>query len=105
MKLQNSTQVTKSKKKFRLNDEYMWGYIFIAVAMLVFLVFTVYPLVSAFIISFQKYRPLGSEWVGLKNYKALLSDQVFRKSIVNTVVYTIGAVPVNLFISFTIKIG
>lgn len=104
MKLQNSTQVTKSQKKFRINDEYLWGYIFIAVAMLVFLVFTVYPLISAFIISFQKYRPLGSQWVGLQNYKSLLKDEIFRKSIINTVVYTIGAVPVNLFISFTIAV-
>lgn len=104
MKVEVSAKTLKSKKRFRLNDEYMWGYIFIAVAMLVFLVFTVYPLISAFIISFQKYKPLGSEWVGLDNYKALLNDKIFAKSLMNTIVYTIGAVPVNLFISFVIAL-
>ncbi len=104
MKVEVSAKTPKSKKRFRFNDEYMWGYIFIAVAMLVFLVFTVYPLISAFIISFQKYKPLGSEWVGLDNYKALLKDKIFAKSLMNTIVYTIGAVPVNLFISFVIAL-
>lgn len=87
-----------------MNDDYKWGYIFISVAMAVFLVFTVYPLISAFLISFQKFKPLGSEWVGLENYKALLKDELFFKSIVNTTIYTIGAVPVNLFISFGIAL-
>lgn len=82
----------------------MWGYLFIGVPILVFLVFTAYPLVSAFIISFQKYKPLGSEWVGLANYKSLLHDSLFAKSIINTIVYTIGAVPVNLFISFSLAL-
>lgn len=105
MKLQvNNAGTIKKKKKFKLNDEYMWGYIFIGVAIAVFLVFTVYPLASAFIISFQKFRPLGSEWVGLDNYKALLQDKIFFKSLMNTTIYTIGAVPVNLLISFGIAL-
>lgn len=94
----------KTKKRFRFNDEYMWGYIFIAVAMAVFLVFTVYPLISAFIISFQKFRPLGSDWVAFDNYKSLLKDKLFAKSLINTIIYTIGAVPANLIISFILAL-
>ncbi len=104
MKLKNTTETLIIKRRFKVNDEYMWGYIFICMAIAVFLVFTVYPLISAFLISFQKYKPLGSEWIGLDNYKALLKDSIFVKSIKNTVIYTIGAVPVNLFISFTIAL-
>lgn len=104
MKANISTAMPEKKKRFKFNDEYMWGYIFIAMAMAVFLVFTVYPMISAFIISFEKYRPLGPEWVGLANYKALLKDKIFAKSLINTVVYTIGAVPVNIFISFLIAL-
>ncbi|AUS97058.1 spermidine/putrescine ABC transporter permease [Clostridium thermosuccinogenes] len=104
MKVQVGAKTAKKRKRFRMNDDYKWGYIFISVAMAVFLVFTVYPLISAFLISFQKFKPLGSEWVGLENYKALLKDELFFKSIVNTTIYTIGAVPVNLFISFGIAL-
>jgi len=102
--VQVGAKTAKKRKRFRMNDDYKWGYIFISVAMAVFLVFTVYPLISAFLISFQKFKPLGSEWVGLENYKALLKDELFFKSIVNTTIYTIGAVPVNLFISFGIAL-
>lgn len=92
------------KKKFRFKSDYLWGYAFIAVPLLVFLIFTAYPIISAFIISFQKYKPLGSEWVGLQNYKALLHDKLFAKSLLNTVIYTIGSVPVNIFISFILAL-
>lgn len=93
----------KNKKRPRLNsDNNMWGYLFIGVPIIVFLVFTAYPLISAFVISFQKYKPFGSDWVGLDNYKALIHDSLFYKAIKNTVIYTIGAVPVNLFLSFVI---
>ena len=47
-------------RKWRLTSEDMWGYAFIAVAMIVFCVFTVYPVISAFFTSFEKYKPLGS---------------------------------------------
>lgn len=102
--MQIGAKVAKKRKRFFMNDDYKWGYIFISVAMAVFLVFTVYPLISAFLISFQKFKPLGSEWVGLENYKALLKDELFFKSILNTTIYTIGAVPVNLIISFGIAL-
>jgi len=102
--VQVGAKTAKKRKRFRMNDDYKWGYIFISVAMAVFLVFTVYPLISAFLISFQKFKPLGSEWVGLENYKALLKDELFFKSILNTTIYTIGAVPVNLIISFGIAL-
>lgn len=98
-------KTTRDKKRtFLLKDDYIWGYVFVAVPILVFLIFTAYPLISAFIISFQKYKPLGSDWVGLENYKSLLHDSLFFKSIKNTVIYTIGAVPVNLLISFVLAL-
>lgn len=95
---------TANKKKYRIKGDSIWGYAFIAVALIVFCMFTLYPVISAFIISFQKYKPLGSEWVGLNNYKGLLNDKLFAKSIKNTLVYTVFSVPVSLFISFTIAI-
>lgn len=95
---------TANKKKYRIKGDSIWGYVFIAVALIVFCMFTLYPVISAFIISFQKYKPLGSEWIGLNNYKGLLNDKLFAKSIKNTLVYTVCSVPVSLFISFTIAI-
>lgn len=95
---------TSIKKKKRVKGDGIWGYIFIIVALIVFCMFTLYPVISAFIISFQKYRPLGPEWIGLDNYKSLFTDALFGKSIINTVVYTVCSVPVSLCISFIIAI-
>jgi multiple sugar transport system permease protein len=66
---------------------------------LLFLAFTLYPIVSAFIMSFQYYSVLESTWVGLDNYKYALTDPVFWRSMRVTLVYTVGTVPVNVLIS------
>ncbi len=104
MSTKNNTTMIKKTKRFRINGDYLWGYLFIAVAIIVFCTFTLYPVISAFIISFQKFKPLGSTWVGIGNYVALLTDSLFAKSIMNTVIYTLCAVPVSLILSFTIAI-
>ena len=49
-------------RRFRLKDDDWWGYAFIFVAMLVFCVFTLYPVLSAVKTSFLKYKPFGSEF-------------------------------------------
>lgn len=79
--------------------EYIWCYIFIAVPVLLFLSFTLYPLVNSLLMSFQKYSVMGSKWIGLENYKMVFRDSLFRKALLNTVVYTIGTVPVNILIA------
>lgn len=66
-----------------------------------FIAFTAYPMFISFIYSFAIYhskRPL--EWVGLANYSKMLTDDLFWKSLVNTL-YMVGVgVPLTLFASF-----
>jgi len=82
--------------------DYGWAYLFIAAPVVLFFVFTLYPVVSAFLMSFQKYNVLKSKWVGLDNYKLMFSDDVFWKSLKNTVIFTVGTVPVNIAITFVL---
>lgn len=104
MRVNNKMATLVKGKRSKIGNDNFWGYAFISVAFLVFCFFTLYPVVNAFIISFQKFKPLGSVWVGLDNYKNLLKDSLFAKSIKNTVIYTIFAVPVGMAISFFIAI-
>lgn len=99
-----STQIAKPIKRRRIKGDGGYGYAFIAVALVVFAMFTAYPVVSAFIISFQKYKPLGSEFIGFENYIATFGDSLFWKSIYNTILYTVLTVPVGLLISFSVAI-
>lgn len=95
---------TNQKKKKNNRADNISGYLFIGVAMIIFIMFTLYPVISAVITSLQKYKPFGSEWVALNNYVDAMKSSLFWKSIKNTVLYTIIVVPCSLLISFIISI-
>ena len=63
---------------------------------IVFALFTVYPIIKLLIMSFMQWD-LGSvfdkSFAGLENYKAVLSDKTFYVAFVNTLVYTFVTVP------------
>lgn len=93
----------KVKEKFH-KEENISGWLFISVAMLIFVLFTLYPVISAAITSFQKYKPFGSEWIGFKNYLDAFSSSLFWKSIKNTLLYTAAVIPLSLLLSFAISV-
>lgn len=97
-------QTLTKRKKLKLESDTGWGYVFIAVALIAFSLFTAYPVINAFIISLQEYRPLGSTYVGLENFVNTFSDELFWKALKNTLVYTLLTVPFNIFLSFLIAI-
>ena len=65
-------------------------YLFLLPALLLFLVFRVYPLVNGLWLSFTSARLGRTQYtfVGLSNYEKLLSDDRFLLSLVNTAYYT-----------------
>ena len=66
-----------------------------------FVAFTLYPMVASFIYSFSIYHPKRPlEWVGLQNYANLLTDDLFWKSLSNTLFLVAIGVPLTLFASF-----
>lgn len=97
-------QLARTIKRRLLHGDAAWAYAFIAIALLVYAMFTAYPVVSAFMISFQEYKPLGSTYVGFENYVSSFGDSLFWKSIRNTIVYTLLTVPVSLLLSFAVAI-
>ena len=94
---------TLRKKRFFTEDD-LWGYAFVAVAVLLFCFFTIYPLFSAVATSFENYKPFGSEFVGWKNYLDTFKNELFWKAIRNTLLYTVVVVPLSLLISFSVAI-
>lgn len=105
----NSTKAPRLRvrRKARFTNDDLWGYVFIAAAMIIFCVFTLYPVINAVYTSFFNYKPFGSEYVGLKNYADTLKYSkfnLFYKAAWNTLVYTIIVVPLSLLLSFTISV-
>lgn len=72
-----------------------WGYMFIAPFFIVFLIFGLYPIISTFVLSFQKWDGISpSESAGLENYRRLITDKVFFLSIWNTVrIWIVNFIP------------
>ena len=101
MKSQTGVQ---RKRRFRLTDDDLWGYAFILVSMIAFGVFTLYPVISAVETSFLKYKPFGSEFIGLKNYQDTFSSSLFYKTVLNTLEYTVVVLPLSLLMAFAISI-
>ena len=77
------------------------GYLFIAPALLLFLVFIFLPLFASLYLSFTEYNVIHPpRWVGLENFRALLfADPRFWKAFRNTLLYVVGVVPTGILIS------
>jgi putative aldouronate transport system permease protein len=81
-------------------------YLFIAPAIIYFLVFVIYPLIQGFVISFQNYGLLGSKgFNGFDNYIKLFNDPYFYKTIWNTVIIAAGIVVVNVTLPLIVAIA
>jgi len=66
-----------------------------------FLAFTLYPMVASFIYSFSIYHARAPlEFVGLQNYADLFKDDLFWKSLYNTLYMVVIGVPLTLLASF-----
>ena len=79
------------------------GFLFTAPVLLFFLIFSVYPMLSAFYYSFTDYDLVSPPvLVGLQNYRNLLTDTDFKQAIGVTLRYTFIFSPLCLIISFLV---
>ena len=74
------------------------GVVLIAPTVLVFCAVILYPLISAIYLSlFSIYTPtLAGEWVGVDNYTALLASGDFWNAALNTLIWTVGTLTLQL---------
>ena len=88
-------------------NEQKWSFLFIAPAVLLFLIFVLGPLIASFYWSFTEYNGISApKWVGLANYKAIFfNDPRFWKSISNTIFYTVGVIPPGVVLSLLLAIA
>ncbi|WP_114854650.1 carbohydrate ABC transporter permease [Brachybacterium sp. YJGR34] len=69
---------------------------------ILFLVFTAWPVVQSMIMSFTDMRitdirsPFAVEFVGLENYLTAFQDPVFRRAAANTAVFVLVGVPLTI---------
>ncbi|UXH43374.1 sugar ABC transporter permease [Rossellomorea vietnamensis] len=77
-------------------------YLFIAPAVILFSVFMLYPIISSFILSFQTGQGATLTFVGLDNYKRLLSDEIFHTALKNTFILLVIQVPIMVLLALVL---
>ena len=92
-------KLTKWKPRERVN--FRIAMLFLLPWTIGFVLFTLYPMVASFVYSFSIYHPRQPlEWIGLQNYAELLKDDLFWKSLSNTLYIVAIGVPLTLLTSF-----
>ena len=98
--MSNNSTLLK-KQKIKLN---MWCWIFMVPTLILYILFQGYPILSSIFYSTLDWSGMSSHatFIGLNNFKELLSDKLFINSIVNSFKYMLLYVPLQLSISLAL---
>ena len=78
---------------------------FLLPALLLYALFTAYPVARAFVLSVQRNVDGEVRSAGLSQYARLLSDDVFRQALLNTLIFLVAQVPVMLIAALLIAVA
>ena len=85
-----------------------FGYLFILPAVLLYLIFNIWPLIRGFLMAFTDYRFFypDTRWDfnGLGNFTEMLGDKIIRQSITVTLTYVIVVMPLLLILSLMLAV-
>jgi ABC-type sugar transport system permease subunit len=84
-----------------------WAYAFMAPSLIVLALFVFWPIVQIFWLSLHNYSLVQAvnPFIGLDNFRDLLSDSRFWNSFRDSIYYTIGAVPVTTGLALAVALG
>lgn len=84
----------------------MIPWLFLLPSIIILVTFLVIPIVEAFHWSFLDYKIIAdtSEFVGFANFKELFSDEMFWMALVNTILYVVIVLPLNIFLPMILAV-
>ena len=88
----------KALNKLKMRETIV-SYAFLAPVLIFFIVFVLAPMVMGFVTSFFNYTMNDFTFVGFKNYIRMFNDEVFIKSLRNTLIIVVGSVPIVVMFS------
>jgi multiple sugar transport system permease protein len=94
-----------SRRNRQRRREAIEGYLFVAPAVIGFLLFTFFPMIASFALSFTEYNLLSSpEWIGFDNYVAMAKDEFFWRSLRITATYAVVGLPLGLLLGLLVAL-
>jgi multiple sugar transport system permease protein len=94
-----ATKAVQAERRRRLfRPEWGWALLFLGPNLALFIVFTAFPVVYGFFLSFMHWNVLEPmTFAGLSNYQRFfLEDKLTGKVLWNTLVFTIGVLPLSI---------
>ncbi|MBQ9908985.1 MAG: sugar ABC transporter permease [Treponema sp.] len=93
-----SKKEEKKEKKSKKVDYNKWGYFFIAPFFIIFIVFSLIPLISTFVNSlYENYRvglmTVGPDFIGLENFKSIFESDILRYIGNTALIWVAGFIP------------
>lgn len=83
-----------------MKDKRLIPYLFVAPYVAHFLVFVSFPVIFSFVLMFHNWNIISPmEYIGLNNFVRLLNDSLFFKSLLNTIVFLIIHIPLQIIVA------
>ncbi|MBW7456144.1 carbohydrate ABC transporter permease [Paenibacillus sepulcri] len=100
--LAGQPQMRQIKRKDWLKKNDWTGFLFVSPLVLGILIFAIYPMFAALLMSFKQVSGtgFGGTWVGLNNYNYILNDPIFWQSLYNTFYMGFLSVILGIMVSF-----
>lgn len=102
------TTTAAPKRRLSMSQrEAAWGLVFLSPWFIGFALFTALPMIASFILSFTNYNeiyPKNTHFIGIDNYKWMMSDDATLKSFVVTLKLAVVSVPLTLFAALGVAI-
>ncbi|MEK4508734.1 carbohydrate ABC transporter permease [Paenibacillus sp. FSL K6-2524] len=96
----------KNLKRTSNFKKYMWGYLFLVPVVVIFIIFLWVPIFKGIVYSFYNIDFVkGNTFVGLENYKTILSNPDLMLSIKNTLYYMLLALIIGFWVPIAASIA
>ncbi|MDQ4215004.1 sugar ABC transporter permease [Microbacterium capsulatum] len=83
-----------------------WGYLFVGPQLIGMGLFVLLPFTASLVLAFAKWDGLGAlTWVGLDNFGKEVSDPLFGRAILNTLLIALITVPIGLGLAVVIAVA
>lgn len=98
VKVRNTTEHIRQSEHYKKRD-IVSAYGFLTPALILAILFIVLPIILAFTYGFTDYyllKPNDKEFIGLENFKRMMTDEVLIQSFMNTIKFVVFVVPLQL---------
>ena len=83
-----------------------WGYVFVGPQLLGMALFVVVPFVASLVLAFAHWDGLNAlSWVGFDNFQTEMTDPLFGRAILNTLLIALITVPVGLGLAVVLAVA